>query len=314
MSVASADPKTRVVYRSYGGDNDKDRPPYYSKELALRSLIRAADNAGCEIVFLNDGPVPDAILDLMRGRGEIVTLPGVGLFPSLMAGLRLPLERGWADDDVVYFCEDDYLHTPDALVRLKAAAATLPAEYLALYAALPAERSAGQVGDPTHREPRGWEPVEADVDGQQWVRVLGTTSTFGVRVRALRKDMSIVRQAKIPHKNMYRDWDVSLAYQGYRPYRWADLGRDLTMRTTGSFKDRLRTVVLVPFKAAMNLRSRRRPGNRHVLMAASPNLATHLESAYMASGRNWAQHAADTRAWPGAHPAQPPTEGERAVG
>lgn len=295
--MPSALPRIRVVYRSYGGDNDKDRPPFYSKMLALRSLLRAADAVGCEIIFLNDGPVSDEIAGLMRGRGEIVMLPGVGLFPSLMAALRLPLDRGWADDDLVYFCEDDYLHTADALVRLQQAAATLPAEYLALYATLPGERAVRGVGDPTHREPRDWKPVTTQVGDQSWERVLGTTSTFGVRVHALRKDMSIVRQAKFPHKNMYRDWDVSLAYQGYRPYRWADLGRDLTMRISGSLTGRLRTVVLVPFKVAMNLRSWRRPANRHLLMAASPNLATHLESVNMASGRNWDDIAADTRAW-----------------
>ncbi len=289
-------PRVRVIYRSYGGENNKERPTYFSKALALRSLLRAVEVAGCEVIFLNDGPVSDEIAGLMRGRGEIITLPGVGLFPSLMAAMRLPLDRGWPDEDVVYFCEDDYLHTPDALVRLQEAAEALTAEYLALYAALPAERAAGRPEDPTHREPQGWEPVETDVGDQRWTRVLNATSTFGVRVHALRKDMSIVRQAKIPHKNMYRDWDVSLTCQGYQPYWWADLGRDLTMQTSGSLVDRLRTVVLVPFKATMNLRARRRPGNRHTLMAASPNLATHLETDYIASGRDWEEVARVTAA------------------
>jgi hypothetical protein len=68
------------------------------------------------------------------------------------------------------------------------------------------------------------------------------------------------------------------------------------MQTSGSLVDRLRTVVLVPFKATMNLRARRRPGNRHTLMAASPNLATHLETDYIASGRDWEEVARVTAA------------------
>jgi hypothetical protein len=287
----------RIVYRSYGGDNEKDRPDYYSKPLALRSLLRAADAVACEIVFLNDGPVSDEVLGLMRGRGEIVELPGLGLFGSLMAALRLPLERGWADDDLVYFCEDDYLHTADALVHLRAAAERLQADYFALYGTLPAERAAGRVSDPSHVQPRGWQAGEALVDGQEWVRVLGTTSTFGVRVAALRADMSIVWQARIPHRTMYRDWDVSLAYQGFEPYRWRGLLRDLVLRAPGSARDRVRSAVLAPFKMGMNLRSHRRAGNRHVLMAASPNLATHLETEYLATGRDWEQVARDTRTW-----------------
>lgn len=290
----------RIVYRSYGGDNQKDRPSYYGKPLALRSLLRAAEAVDCEIVFLNDGPVSDAVLDLMRGRGEIVELPGLGLFGSLTAALRLPGERGWPDDDVVYFCEDDYLHTADALVRLQEAAAQLPAHYFALYGTLPAERAAGQVSDPSHVEPRGWRPAERLVGDQEWVRVLGTTSTFGVRVAALRADMSIVRQARIPHRNMYRDWDVSLAYQGFEPYRWRGLLRDLVLLTpAGSLKDRVRAAVLAPFKMGMNLRSHRRASNRHVLMAASPNLATHLETEYLATGRDWAAVARETEQWAG---------------
>ncbi|MDN5747700.1 MAG: hypothetical protein L0H64_04175 [Pseudonocardia sp.] len=288
----------RIVYRSYGGDNEKDRPAYYGKLLALRSLLRAADAVGCEIVFLNDGPVSETVLDLMRGRGEIVELPGLGLFGSRMTALRLPLERGWADDDVVYFCEDDYLHTADALVHLKAATERLAADYFALYGTLPAERTAGRVSDPSHVQPRGWRPGEARVGDQEWVRVLGTTSTFGVRVAALRADLSFVRQARIPHRNMYRDWDVSLAYQGFEPYCWAGLLRDLVLRTpAGSLGGRVRSAVLAPFKMGMNLRSHRRARHRRVLMAASPNLATHLETEFLATGRDWEQVARETREW-----------------
>lgn len=60
----------------------------------------------------------------MRGRGEIVALPGPGLFGSLTAALRLPGERGRPDDDLVCFCEYDHLHTADARV---------PAWHLALH-------------------------------------------------------------------------------------------------------------------------------------------------------------------------------------
>lgn len=59
----------------------------------------------------------------MRGRGEIVALPGPGLFGSLTAALRLPGERGRPDDDLVCFCGYDHLHTADALEHLVRAAA-----------------------------------------------------------------------------------------------------------------------------------------------------------------------------------------------
>jgi hypothetical protein len=47
----------RMSYRSYGGQNTKDRPAYYGKLLALSSLLRAVSNMRrrVEVIFLNDG-------------------------------------------------------------------------------------------------------------------------------------------------------------------------------------------------------------------------------------------------------------------
>ena len=42
MSSGSGSP-LRILYRHYGGDNTKPRPAYYSKMLALTSLLRAAE-------------------------------------------------------------------------------------------------------------------------------------------------------------------------------------------------------------------------------------------------------------------------------
>ncbi len=53
----------------------------------------------------------------------------------------------------------------------------------------------------------------------------------------------------------------------------------------------------MPFKAGMNLRSLRRPGNRRLLMGAAPNLATHIEDGVLPAGHDWAAAAADTAAW-----------------
>ena len=50
--------RLRIIYRSYGGENMKDRPPYYGKTLALQSLLRAAEAVDADILFMNDGPHP----------------------------------------------------------------------------------------------------------------------------------------------------------------------------------------------------------------------------------------------------------------
>ncbi|MCX6463248.1 MAG: hypothetical protein NTW05_06600 [Pseudonocardiales bacterium] len=294
----------RVVYRSYGGENAKGRPPYYSKALALQATLRAVHEADVEIVFINNGPIPDHLVSVMRRHGEIVTLPDVGMRRSFLTGLRLPHKLGWDPDDIAYFCEDDYLHVPEAFVHLKAAAAELDASYFALYGPLLDDEEPGtpvwdlQKIDSEVVYPRGFTPAPpVEAGGWRWKRILSTTSTFGARVGALRADVPIFWQSGLPHRKMYRDYDMCVTYQGYEAYRWGELGRDLVLRGDGALGERARRAALVPFKAAMNVRSHRRPGNRHALVCAAPNLATHLESAFIAPGRDWAEVAAETADW-----------------
>jgi hypothetical protein len=287
----------RIIYRSYGGENAKERPPYYSKQLALQSMLTAATAAQAEIVFINDGPVAAPLLDLMQASGDVVTLDSVGMRGSYLAALRYPRQHGW-QDDLVWFSEDDYLYRPEAFVALEAAAARSSADYFALYG--------GTAHFPVHSGlpedgwlPDGWDAgVPLEVDGQRWERIVSTTSSFGARTRALRQDMSIFLQGLLPHRHSLRDHDTCVVYQGYAPHRWSRLAQDLRGHTPGPAIARLTQAGLVPFKAALNLRAHRRPPNRRVLLAAAPNLATHMESEWMAPGRDWAALAAATvQAW-----------------
>ncbi len=208
-----------VVYRSYGTENAKGRPHWYSKALALHSLVRAAEAAGCGIVFLNNGPVPGHLVAVMREAGEIVDLPGVSMRRSFHTALRLPQDRGWADDDVVYFCEDDYLHLPHALTHLRQAVEDLGADYYALYGRhrmVDGEQAGRWSWHPTpdpaepSPEPAGWEPLgPVRVGEHHWVRLTGTTATFGARAGALRADLPIFLQAGLPHRRMFRDRDIA---------------------------------------------------------------------------------------------------------
>ncbi len=287
----------RAIYRSYGGENLKDRPGYYSKLVCLLSFLRACREAGVEPVFLNDGPIPEDRLRLMRDAGEIVDLPGVGLRGSYLAGLRYATDGRWPRTDVVWFSEDDYLYRADALNRLQRAATDVrQAEYFALYGstvANPAERD-----EPPARGPRGWRELPPwIVDGHAWVRIRSTASTFGARVGVLADDLGIFRFCMVPHRNMLRDEDTCLLYQGFEPYTYGELLRSAVGRSGGTVKERLRGVYLSPFLFATNLRAHRRPDRRRLLIAADPNFATHLEEARLAPGTDWAAVSEETLAW-----------------
>jgi hypothetical protein len=288
----------RVVYRSHGGENAKDRPTYYSKLLGLVSLLRAAEEVDTEIVFVNDGPIPEDRYRLMRAAGTTVPLPGVGMRGSYRSALQVATSGRWQDDDVVWFSEDDYLYLPTALPALDQAATSIPeAEYFALYASTPARPAMLPDEGPAHR-PSGWRDLAPwHVDGQPWVRIYSTTSSFGARIGALSQDLGVFRFCMVPHRRMLRDHDTCLVLQGFEPYSYADVLLEAVGRSSGGPRERLREAVLAPFRLATNLRAHRRPSRRRLMLAADPNLATHMEAGLLAEGHDWATVAAETREW-----------------
>lgn len=292
--------RLHVVYRSHGGANAKNRPPFFSKLLALASLVRAAEEAECpvDVVFLNDGPIPVDRLALMEAAGEIVGRSRLGFRGSYHAGLALPLERDWPDEDLVWFSEDDYLYQARALRDLATAAEALPqASYLGLYASIGHRPPEG--GDQPDYAPvparwQEWKPVL--VNGHPWRRALSTTWTFGVRMRALREDHRILAFTDYTGLGGC-DHAMCLLYQGLQPFPWAALGGHLLMAGPGSMVRRAKQFAVVPAKAAFNVWSYTRSRRGRLLFAADPALATHLESAHLALGTDWQAVAEQCAAW-----------------
>jgi hypothetical protein len=288
----------RVVYRSHGGENAKDRPAYYSKLLGLLSFLRATDGMDLDIVYVNDGPIPEDRFRLMTATGETVALPGLGMRGSYRAALQVATSGRWSREDVAWFSEDDYLYREDAFRRLEQAIVTLDdAEYFALYASTPDHPAERDDDMPAHR-PSGWRWLPPwRVDDQAWVRIYSTTSSFGARIGALQDDMGIFRFCMVPHVRMLRDHDTCLLLQGFEPYSYTELAREAVGRGDGDGRARARAAALAPFRLATNLRAHRRPSRRRLFLAADPNLATHMETGLIAEGADWPAVAQETWAW-----------------
>jgi hypothetical protein len=173
-----------VIYRSHGGENFKARPSYYSKLLALTSFARAVRGleVAPEVIFVNDGPIPDDRAALMRRFGEVIRVDCGSNRRSYRTALNLAARRPWDADDMVWFAEDDYLYAPDSLRVLSAGVSAVgDGDYFSLYS--PVDIAAGR-SRPT-AETRPWPPgggTQPTVVGDtRWFRAMSTTSTFGVR-------------------------------------------------------------------------------------------------------------------------------------
>ncbi|MEP6697275.1 MAG: hypothetical protein ABJA34_10400 [Pseudonocardiales bacterium] len=291
-----------VVYRSYGGENTKGRPDFYTKRLAVISLLRAVADAGrpVELIFLNDGPIPAERLTLMERGGEILTLPSVGNKRSLLTALALPGKRRWPGRDVVWFAEDDYLYLPAAFTQLGGAADLVPkADYLALYALIgdrPPE--GGRLPEWLMAPKSRWTIQPVLVAGHDWRPGLATTATFGARVEVIGTD----RHAFALSLATASTWDytASLAYQGFVPFPWNRLLSD-PRPGKRSLQRRTRVAAALPGRVAVDLAAIILRRRRRLLLAADPALCTHMETAHLALGSDWSRVSTDTADWAAAH-------------
>lgn len=299
----------KLVLRSYGGDNHKGRPPFYSKDLVVASFLRAAAEVreatstapdDVEVFFVNDGPIPPHRLRVMEDRGTVLPIPGgpVGMRRSYVYGLDLPDRLGWSDDDIVVYVEDDYLLSHDAFVVLLQGVEAMPdVSYFALSGSRPDDLT-----DPAerlkHQVPRGWAPAEPDrrIGAHTWVHILSVASTFAARVGPLVADRDIFEQAMRPFRNRYLDHETCLLYQGIVPYHGWELVTGLPGDFVPSLRGVGRAVVLTPYRVLLNRRARRQR-EPHTLYAPQPSVAAHLEIGMMSTGRDWAAVAAEVAAW-----------------
>jgi len=252
-------PRTlRVVYRScpLGASSTKTRPRWFTKDLALTSYLTAVDMAtdrGIPVhtTWLNDGALSSGVLDLMGDTGRIVHAEhGTNRGSYRHAVALAASDPDVEDTDLIWFAEDDYLYHPDALLHLLDGAHRFPAvDYFSLYSPQ----------DLVH-------PDRAQVR-PGWVHGTATTSTFGVRAAALRRDRRLLRV--LPFVGAAWDWASMHVVTGRRPYPdgrlpWEVDGLGVT-----------RTVALQLAGHAANVLSRLRPAR--LFMASDPVMAWHME-------------------------------------
>lgn len=292
--------RIHLVLRSYGGENTKGRPAYYSKLLCLLSFIRAAcEVPEADVIFLNDGPVPAVHLALMERYGTVVQIPDgpIGMRGSFWPAITLPQQHPeWPDSDIVSLNEDDYLYRPDAFSVLAEAAAQISeAGYFSTYGARP------DYDSPTARAqfglPRGWKPApDRVVEGRTWFNQPGITSTITARAGALRSDELVFRQCMFPFRNRFLDHESCLINQGVVPYRGLDTVLGLPGDLVLGLRGIVRTIALIPIRLALNLHAVARP-RRHLLYCLTPNASTHLDLPVVSPDQDWLVEAHTVHQW-----------------
>jgi hypothetical protein len=267
-----------AIYRSTAKVNAKPRPPGFSKLRSLESFLAAWPQDGA-LMFLNDGPVAEAQLELMEAAGEVTVRPATDAMGAYWTALELALEQPWADDDLVYFGEDDYLYRPDTFTALRHAAERLPhVDHFAPYATIGHTMPNGQPLHAGLKRPRLQPARLAEIDDVSWHHATSHTVSYAIRVRALREDRTL-------HKLTLKAsgaWDhtMCLACQGIVPYTARELIEPLHASTGASATRRAKILTWRLVLSALALRRRRAP---HIIAAPRPALASHMEVGLMAA-------------------------------
>jgi hypothetical protein len=131
-----------------------------------------------------------------------------------------------------------------------------------------------------------------------WVSVSDATSTFGARIGTLREDIGIFRQGMIPYRTRLLDDETFWVVQGRFPYSPSEIlrGYEKTRFRTG-LKALAANAVLTPFRLAYELRALTRRRDPHLLYAPDLNLASHMETEFLAPGIDWSAVAKAADIW-----------------
>jgi hypothetical protein len=283
-------PSLHVIYRYTAAENRRPRPPWFSKSLALASAILAARNCASTTTlhFVVDGPVSPAVDQALANLGSVLHVDGGWTRPSYLRALEFALQQPWPPDDVVYFCEDDYLHASDAFRELMRAASALPhAEFFSLYEhpdAYPGAPGVAHGSDATER---------VYISGDRHWRTLGSTCmTYGAQIATLER-FALMQQHPLT-KDDESHWDHLLwkAQQNAIARAVYDSSRRLGLTPSVTVRRGLRLLVSPEVHAVTRVRT---------LVAPMPSLATHAQKDVLALGVDWSAVAAEIGSWQRAH-------------
>lgn len=205
-----------VVYRAAPAGSKRPRPEGFSKWVCLLSFLRSAEACPkARLQFVCDGPVPEAVCEVMAASGHLERLDGIGNSGSYRRAVAVLAGIDGAPEDLGYLCEDDYLHVPEALSALHDLRDHLGlGTYFTLY----------DHPDRYHRDDdlrTHGRPVELWGE-RYWHAVESTAMTFGASLGTIRADRVLLdlaaRYTHYPHDRAM--WRTIQGLGVRRPIRW----------------------------------------------------------------------------------------------
>ena len=180
----------QIIYRISDTGYNKVKPDYINNEACLKNATETFKDASWLVIADNvSEPTKKMIQKYIEEDSDIEYVSvghGAGTF-NLALDEALTLD----DDEIVYFVENDYLHTPDAQTVLEEGF-SLGASYVALYDHPDKYLSPDKGGNPYCQG--GAEDTRVYLtENSHWKITNSTTMTFAAKVSTLKEDEKILR-------------------------------------------------------------------------------------------------------------------------
>jgi len=180
----------KIIYRISDAGYNKVKPDYISNEKCLSNFVKVfgwndlhiiADNISDETNSMLLKYVPQACIEYVSVGN------GAGTF-----NLALDLALMYDEDDIIYFLENDYLHTPDAK-KILIEGFDIGASFVSLYDHPDKYLSPDRGGNP-YCEGGAEDTRVYLTSSSHWKITNSTTMTFASKVSTLRLNEKILRE------------------------------------------------------------------------------------------------------------------------
>ena len=180
----------KIIYRISDAGYKKEKPEYINNEKCLANATKVFKDAEWHIIADNCSDTTISMIQQYQPEIETVSVGhGAGTFNLALEGA---VAGEWADEEIVYFIENDYLHKPESQKILEEGF-SLGASFVALYDHPDKYLDPRNGGNP-YCEGGGEDTRVYLTDSCHWKITNSTTMTFAAKVSTLKRVEPILRK------------------------------------------------------------------------------------------------------------------------
>jgi hypothetical protein len=178
----------KIIYRISDSGYNKVKPKYINNRNCLWNAINVFKDAEWSIIADNISEKTDNMIQEYISRDHIFYTSvghGAGTF-----NIALDEALGYDDNEIVYFCENDYLHKPDSQKIIEEGLNEIGADFVSLY-----DHPDKYIDGANPYVQGGGEMTRVMLStSSHWKVTNSTTMTFASKVKTLRKTENILRE------------------------------------------------------------------------------------------------------------------------